>query len=215
MIINVSHQKGGVGKSTIAFNIAIELSKTFKIKMIDLDTQETVTAYNRIRKIMGQSALKVHSFINDEEMIDFLNNQDENAIIIIDSGGFDSAMNRVAIAVSDFIITPVSADFTDILGLEMYSNIIKDVSDQINRNVTSHIVLTKVSPQQKYFHEVENFINASKYFHLMESRLCRRVDFATSVAHGFSVIELDDSSKSSEELTMLLNEIKTKAKIDG
>jgi chromosome partitioning protein len=214
MIIAVSHQKGGVGKSTLAFNLAVELSKSFDVEMIDLDVQETVSAYNRIRKIMGQKSLNIHSFMNDKEMVNFLNNQDENKLIIIDTGGFDSSMNRLSIAISDFIITPVSSEFTEILGLEKYKNILEEVSQQINEHIISHVVLNKISPQQKHFNEINDFINSSNHFHLLESKLRRRVDFSNSVAHGFSVIELDSQSESSKEFARLVDEIKIKAELN-
>ena len=50
MIIAISHQKGGVGKSTIAFNLAVWLSKSYKIEVIDLDVQNTITHINKIRE---------------------------------------------------------------------------------------------------------------------------------------------------------------------
>lgn len=215
MTIAVSHQKGGVGKSTLAFNLAVELSKSFDVEMIDLDVQETVSAYNRIRKIMGQKPLNIHSLVNDKEMVNFVNNQDENKLVIIDTGGFDSSMNRLSIAISDFIITPVSSEFTEILGLEKYKNILEEVSLQINEHIVSHVVLNKISPQQKHFNEINDFINSSNHFHLLESKLRRRVDFSNSVAHGFSVVELDSQSESSKELIGLVNEIKIKAELDG
>ena len=37
MIITFAHQKGGVGKSTLAFNTAVELSKEYKVIVIDLE----------------------------------------------------------------------------------------------------------------------------------------------------------------------------------
>ncbi len=215
MIIAVSHQKGGVGKSTLAFNLAIELNKTFNVVMIDLDVQETISAYNRIRKIMGQIPLNIHSFSIDKEMIDFVNNQDDKTLTIIDTGGFDSSMNRISIAIADFIITPVSSEFTEILGLEKYNNILAEVSNQINENIKSYVVLNKISPNQKNFNDINDFINSSKHFTLMESKIRRRVDFSNSVAHGYSVVELDNSSKSSKELLRLIDEIKIKAELNG
>ncbi|WP_430742001.1 hypothetical protein [Sulfurimonas denitrificans] len=38
MILTISHQKGGVGKSTIAWNIGAHFSKLLPITILDLDT---------------------------------------------------------------------------------------------------------------------------------------------------------------------------------
>jgi chromosome partitioning protein len=215
MVIAVSHQKGGVGKSTIAFNLAVELSKRYPVEMIDLDVQETVSAYNRIRKMMGQKGLLIHSFKNDKEMVDFVNNSDEKKVIIIDSGGFDSSMNRLSIALADFLITPVSSEFTEILGLEKYKQILDQVSSKVGETIVTNVVLNKISPQLKNFDEIIEFINSSEHFELLNTKLRRRVDFSNSVAHGFSVKELDEYSESSKELQLLLEEIIKKAELDG
>ena len=50
MIIAISHQKGGVGKSTIAWNLAIALQKKYKVELVYLDIQKTLTYTNKIRK---------------------------------------------------------------------------------------------------------------------------------------------------------------------
>ena len=54
MIIAISHQKGGVGKSTIAYNLSVELSKKYTVNVVDLDVQQTITACNVIRSKFGQ-----------------------------------------------------------------------------------------------------------------------------------------------------------------
>ncbi|HHB94151.1 MAG TPA: ParA family protein [Campylobacterales bacterium] len=50
MLIVVSHQKGGVGKSTIAWNLATILQESFNVELVDLDIQKTLTYANEIRK---------------------------------------------------------------------------------------------------------------------------------------------------------------------
>ena len=51
MLIVLSHQKGGVGKSTIAWNLATGLqNKKYIVELVDLDVQQTLFYTNEIRK---------------------------------------------------------------------------------------------------------------------------------------------------------------------
>ena len=59
MTITVSHQKGGVGKSTIAWNLAVHFSKIVPTTIIDLDIQQSLTQTNEIRKSMELKPLSV------------------------------------------------------------------------------------------------------------------------------------------------------------
>ena len=215
MIITVSHQKGGVGKSTLSYNLALELARKHKVEMIDLDVQQTVSAYNGIRKEMGQTPLPVHVLSTTDELERCLDDIDENTIVIIDSGGFDSSLNRFVMVISDFLITPVSSEFTEILGLQKYSSILQEISDQTGQEVKTHVVLNKINPNQKRFDDVIDFIDSSSHFEIMDSMLKRRVDFANSVAFGFSVRELDKESEATKELKTFVKEVKKKAGING
>ena len=49
MIINVAHTKGGVGKSTLATNLAVELT----LPILALDMQSSSFFFNHFRKDAG------------------------------------------------------------------------------------------------------------------------------------------------------------------
>ena len=116
-IITIAHQKGGVGKSTIALNMAVELSEKYNLKVIDLDYQKSITIFNETRKEKKLKSLDIIHIETQKELISFLRNN--NDMILIDSGGFDSDLNRIAIIGADLIITPVSNNLIEIYGLEL------------------------------------------------------------------------------------------------
>jgi chromosome partitioning protein len=76
MIITLSHQKGGVGKSTLAWNLIVEYSKNRKIYVIDLDIQKTITYSIQIRKNkLGDDKTKNIILLNpqnDKEMVEMM-----------------------------------------------------------------------------------------------------------------------------------------------
>jgi len=208
MIIAVSHQKGGVGKSTLAYNISVELSKKYQTKVVDLDVQQTITACNVIRSKFGQKKLDILSFEDKKDFVDFLNNDQEDTLTIIDTGGFDSGLNRVAMYAADLIITPVSTEFLEVIGLEKYKKILKEVSKKVGKNIKTYVVLNKIHHAQQNFNDIKEFIDKSpNEFTLMNSIIRRRSDFSISLSHGFSVCEFDKNSDSSEEIKNLISEI--------
>ncbi len=207
MIITVSHQKGGVGKSTIAFNLAIELSKKFDTSLIDLDVQKTLTHANSIRSNNGLKTLNILEFKNDDEMILFLEKNHDDKIIIIDSGGFDSSLNRIVIIGADIILTPVTDKVFDLLGLQKYEEILEELSLIEKRNIISHVFLNNINPQVKKFDDINQFITSSKHFKLLNTILRTRVDFSNSSSEGKSVIEYKPNSKASKEIDSFINEL--------
>ena len=127
MIVVVSHTKGGVGKSTISFNLATALNSKYNIEVIDLDFQKTLTYLNEYRK----EPLMVKSFDSDQEFKKYIKKDSDQRISIIDVGGFDSSINRIAMIMADLIITPVSDSSTELLGLIKFEKILKEMSEVI------------------------------------------------------------------------------------
>ena len=205
-IITIAHQKGGVGKSTIALNLAVELNKKFNLKVIDLDYQKSITIFNETRKEKNLKPLNIIHIENQKELIDVLKNSNE--LILIDSGGFDSDLNRIAIIGADLVITPVSNNLIEIYGLEAFKKILQELKE-VEPEIKSYVLLNNIDPKAtKSVEELKKYIkNNNEYFDLLDTILRRRADFARSFEVGKSVTEIDKKSKASKELKQLLKDI--------
>lgn len=212
MIITVSHQKGGVGKSTIAFNLAITLMKKHKVEIVDLDVQNTITHTNNIRKSGNKvKVLDVIYIKNDSEFKEYVENDSDDKLTIIDSGGFDSSLNRLAIFYSDMVITPVSDRFNELSGLMKYKEILKELSDISKEEMSVNVLMNNINPHAKNFDGLQKFIKKNKEFKLMNSILRQRADYDKAAWLGQSVIEYSKESKAAGEFKKLVKEIKEKA----
>ncbi|MCK5294278.1 MAG: ParA family protein [Arcobacteraceae bacterium] len=210
MIITVSHQKGGVGKSTICWNMAGYLQKKkIDFIIIDLDVQQTLTGLNKIRKKYNpKKSFEIKTFDDKKNLVDFLNNVQDEDIVLIDSGGFDSTFNRISIMASDKIVTPVSSHFIEVLGLQKYEEILKEVSKVIDRQITTNVVLNKIKPNQKDFKELKKFINKSGHYKIMDSILRDRVEISTIISTGATIIESKKKeTKAKDEFVLFCKEI--------
>ena len=210
MIITISHQKGGVGKSTIAFNLAVELGKKFgekQVKIIDLDVQKSLTQANLIRKNNKLTPLNIIEGKDENEIVSVMENFPQKEILIIDSGGFDSSLNRIAIVGADIILTPVTDKTFDLLGLQRYEEILKELSEIEKRTIKSYVFLNNINPNVKKMEELIRFINSSKHFEILKTVIRTRIDFSNSIAEGKSVTEYKKESKAAKEIQNFIKEI--------
>ena len=208
MIIAVSHQKGGVGKSTIAWNLALALQKKYDVELVDLDIQKTLTYTNEIRKHQTKlKPLKIRIFRNAEDLKRYINSDSDNKISIIDLGGFDSTMNRITIITADLVITPVSDKNFELLGLKSFEQILAQLGELIEGELKVKVLLNNLNPQKSKLDNLKAFIEKSEYFELLDTVLRSRIDYDKSAGQGQSVLEYDKEGKAAKEIKSLSKEI--------
>ena len=190
-VIAISHQKGGVGKSTLIWNLITQYSKNEIVDVIDLDVQQTVTYSLAIRKKHNLAVNNINLLnirdskdkISDELLLDLMiESQNKGRKLFVDCGGFDSESNRLVMAASDVLITPVSTKFYELHGLKVYETILKRLTEKFRDGQTliANVVLNKINPNTKELEEISNFINESNY-----SRYQAKVPIGTTARSYF------------------------------
>ena len=170
MVLSIIHQKGGVGKSTISWNLALMLSKFYKgikkIVVVDLDSQKTITTLNNIRRTSTKRIpLEIVELSTKEELISYIKNDSEEVLTIIDTGGFDSEINRLAAILSDIVINPVSDEPLELMGLKRYQEILKDMNENIKEKIKPFIIFNKIKHNTKNLEHIKNYV-------ISKSNLC-------------------------------------------
>jgi len=124
-VIVFANEKGGVGKSTLAFHTAIAMCDAGKkVAVIDLDHgQATLSGALNNREAtcrLLKVGLPTPRYVAFSQSSASLLNQEiarigsDCAFVLIDVAGSDSLIARRAIAMADTLVTPVSASFADI-----------------------------------------------------------------------------------------------------
>jgi chromosome partitioning protein len=201
-IITVAHQKGGVGKTTIATNLAVELSKKYKVKVIDLDLQKSMTYFNNIRQKNGLRGLDIIHVNNAKELTQRIN--ENNDLLIIDAGGYDSEMSRLAMFGAGVIITPVGDSCVELVGLFPLQNALQELRKN-KPNIVANILLNRIHVKTKKCVELDEFISSETEFKKMNSVLKDRKDYKVSFKNGKSVIEMNN--KAVKEMNNLIEEV--------
>ncbi|MBY0379300.1 MAG: ParA family protein [Burkholderiales bacterium] len=206
MIISIAHQKGGVGKSTLAFNLAYYLSK-YKPLLLDLDIQNTISYANKIRE-QNTKKFNVATIASDDFLKEYIKSSNDKNLIIIDTGGFDSSLNRLSIIASDLILTPVSDKMFELLGLKKFESILQELSEIKKSKIIAKVVLNNISPSVKKFDDLHQFIGSSPHFEIIDTVIRQRADIAHASSKGLSVGEYSIGSKADIEYKNLSSEIK-------
>ena len=116
-IILITHQKGGVGKSTLAFNLAQNISSKAKVAVLDMDVQGSLT---QLKDLVTDFEI-----ISYQDKIEKIKDMDYD-FIFIDTPPYLSNHLSKLIQIADLIIIPTKAGFLDLLAIESTINLIKD-----------------------------------------------------------------------------------------
>jgi len=203
MIITIAHSKGGVGKSLLAWHLAIGL----KVPIVDLDFQKTLVYTNSLRASNGHKPIEIIQPETPEAFVELIDTWPEEKHIIIDVGGFDSNLNRTAIFISDLIITPAIDRVTEIAGLYKFHQIIEELSEKMGVDIQANVLLNDVSPSARDFSVIEEMIDSLDHFQLMDAVVAHRADFYRTMEEGKGITEVTKDSKAKNEIKHLIKTI--------
>lgn len=204
MIVTIGNTKGGVGKSTIAVNLAVDSARdSASVLMIDTDPQGSSMAFRAEREA---DDIKAIALTTDKLHKDVLGFKDAFDVIIIDAGGQDSAVFRSAVAACDFFLLPVLPSQFDVWAAEDALKVFKEI--QPFNNMDGRMVLNMVRPNTIVSGEAQEAL--SEYepdIPLLSDKLHNRVAFKSSISKGLGVSEYEPNGKASKEIKSLYQKI--------
>lgn len=212
-IITIAHQKGGVGKSTIASNLAVELSRLYQTSVLDLDVQRSLSAFTASRGDRDPKVNLLTCPTSTNELMTLMDNH-KVGVLLIDTGGFDIDIQRIAMFGADLIITPVGDSPMELHGLSVFAKTISKLREA-RADLKATILLNRVHPfAGKSLDDLMKDIlsSAGGEFDAMGAVLRDRKAFKEAYYQGMSVNELDKSSEAAKEIMMLIEDIEKRLK---
>lgn len=196
MITVIGNLKGGTGKSTVTFNLAVWLAlNDHEVKIFDLDPQATLSDVGDIRE-----EDEYEPFIAISSSFEQLEAAKEEQILV-DVGTADTDAMRKAIALTDRIIVPVPPSQADIWSTQRFIKMVMDIRGKedmpqmlgfVNRADT-HIGVRETG-------EAEEALKMLPHIDLIESRLYQRTTYRRSFSEGLAVFELEPKGKAAAEV---------------
>jgi chromosome partitioning protein len=203
MIISLVNQKGGVGKTTIAVNIAsCRHLIGEKVLVIDADSQGSLLQWRSIANKGGfdvrhhpTGALKrvVHS---KQEVYDH---------IIVDSPPGMSGVTKSILQVSNLVIVPVGPSPLDIWSSREVVEFISEAR-RVNRRLVGKMLVCRKIVGTRVAREAREAL-ASYRFEVLEAEVSQRIAFVESMLCGLSVLEYAARSEAADEIRRLCREI--------
>ena len=198
-IICVANRKGGVGKTTLATNLAVALNNKGKSILIDADEQQSASKWAKQRNDM--ECIGVHSDILTKlEEID-----SKYDYILIDVAGRDSTIFRESLLVANTLIVPIQPSLLDLDVLEYMQDKIM-TARKINSDLDAYILINRASPRSNELPDAIDFINDFDQFKLLKTVLFERKQFRDAIVESKSVTEMN-ASKAKDELNSLIIEL--------
>jgi chromosome partitioning protein len=210
MILTVGNTKGGVGKTTLALNIAIARALAGRdVWFVDGDRQGT-----------GQIALTIRAENNISPFIACAQYADGATLrqqvkqtggkfqdIVIDVGGRDSTALRASLMITDALIIPFAPRSLDVWALSDMSHLIEEAR-AVRGDFPVYAVLNNADISGTDNEEAIEAIADYPQLQYLDAPIKRRKSIATSAGKGLSVLEFSPKdAKANEEIQKLIDTI--------
>jgi chromosome partitioning protein len=206
MILTVGNTKGGVGKTTLAINIAITRAEHGSdVLLIDGDEQCTALTFTELRNLqLGKTGYTAVSLQGTAIRTQVRQLAPKYADIVIDVGGRDTGSLRAALTVTETLLIPVKPRSFDIWAVDHIVALVKEARE-INPCLRAFAVLNEADAQGRDNSDAIEALKSVQDIELIEVFIGRRKAFPNAAAAGRAVIEHSPKDqKAVDELNALL-----------
>ena len=192
-IITVAHQKGGVGKTTLALNLAFSFADSARVAVTDTDLQGSINS-------LGQLLTGIDLVAPDDVLAGTVTGYD---LLVIDTPPYLTNRLPDLFALSDFVLVPTKPGILDTMAVRATVAMLQE-SMKKKPNLKAGIVLNMVMPRTSLTNEVRDVL-AEFAIPVLPTMIHQRVSYARSpLTNG--VFESDDE-KAKDEIQALATDI--------
>ena len=207
LVLTLAHQKGGVGKSTLAANLCGWFRDAgYNCALVDTDPQGSLThLLTAFGAQVGREAVPLFrrgEFDTYGELADKLRPYD---VAVIDTPPYLSRELMDVLAISHAAIVPCKASPLDSLAVRQTMDHINEIRRTQNPSLIAVVVMTMVIAGTEFTEQIKTHLAASGLV-VLQAQIGNRVAYARSLIKGNSV-KADDGKKAWAEIDALGAEI--------
>ena len=190
MILTVGNVKGGVGKTTLAVNLAIARTRAgMDVLLIDGDNQATALDFTTLRSEQtGRSDYTVVQLAGAAVRTQVRQLAPKYGEIIIDPGARDTGSFRAALTVSDLLLVPVQPRSFDLWALDQVVELVREARE-VNDSLRAISVLNATDPSGRDNQAAAEVLAEAEGIEYLPSLVGRRKVFPNAASAGLSVLE--------------------------
>lgn len=200
MKIVIGAEKGGVGKSTLAANLAVFLAgEGADVCLVDTDTQRSAANFVERREASGLEP-RIHCVQKTGDLTSTLRDlSGRYGVLVIDAGGRDSRELRAALTVANLLLTPIQASQLDLETLPKMSELI-GLARGINPDLKAFAVLSRApaNPTIREVDEARELLADFPELQLAETVVRDRKVYRDAMLQGRGVVEMDNGQAKAE-----------------
>ena len=208
-VIAVANLKGGVGKSTVAQNLAVCLSaKGRTTVLVDTDSvQESTIEWGGIREKKGLPPLAVRALPEDRLMSEILDLADQFEFVVIDGTPVLGEITTKAMSVADLVLIPVMPSGNDFRALRKFLLRCEDVRKVKLKQgfpFTIAVVMNEYSDKLIIDKAILEAVQKMEV-RMLKTSLANRAAYREATLTGTGVVEMRDA-KAAREIEALTDE---------